>query len=116
MYLNIIDWQYRKGSGASLQQGVKGGRVPKHAVRGGNGSYIVSPPPQVIVELQDNDTGETCTVDIYHCLKSQLMDVGYRMSEKSAKKMLRSYREQQPFLAEDWGDWYPLPNLSSLLG
>lgn len=116
MYLKILDWQYVKGSGASLHQGVKNGRVPKHAVRGGNGSYIVSPPPQVMVKLMNDATGDVCTVDIYHCFKGQLMDAGYRMSKKNAQKMIKYYQSNEPFLAEDWNDWYGIPNLYSLLG
>jgi hypothetical protein len=37
----VKSYTYVPGSGPKLVQGVKGGRAPKNAVRGGNGSYLV---------------------------------------------------------------------------
>ncbi len=53
----ITDYNYISGGEPELKQGVKGGRVPKNAVRGGNGSFIVAEPAKIFLGVSfDNGT------------------------------------------------------------
>lgn len=50
-----------------LKQGVKGGRTPRNAVAGGNGSFIVAERAKVILTLKHE--GKQFQKDIYYDIK-----------------------------------------------
>lgn len=50
-----------------LKQGVKGGRTPRNAVRGGNGSFIVAERAKVLLTL--NYKEQNYQKDIYYDIK-----------------------------------------------
>lgn len=52
---------------SSVKQGVKGGRTPKNAVAGGNGSFVVYERAKVILGLKFN--GAYFSKDIYFAIK-----------------------------------------------
>ena len=54
---------------AGLVQGVKGGRTPAYAVKGGNGSFIVADRAKLILSLTCED-GSIVEKDIYFDVKS----------------------------------------------
>ena len=47
----IIDYEYIPGGNSELVQGVKGGAVPKNAICGGNGSFIVADPAKIFLGI-----------------------------------------------------------------
>lgn len=109
MKLKVISWKYIPSSGASLKQGVKGGRRPKNAVGGGYGSYLVSEPPQVIVTMEDG-RGVRDTVNVYPTLKRRMWDAGVnRMTEKRVDKAMAYYRDLGTFEADELYDLPELP-------
>lgn len=116
MTIEVLDWRYEKSSGASLKQGVRGGRAPKNAVRGGNGSYLVADPPKVLAKVREVDTGEVCTVDIYRNFKRQLSQEGMpKLGRGKVAKMMAYYQSLGSFEADDL-DWWPdIPDLYGTL-
>ena len=68
MKATIKSYSYRQSGPAHISSGHKKHDVPKHAVRGGNGTYVVSDPPQVIVRYECED-GSKGHVDMYGTIK-----------------------------------------------
>ncbi len=112
MNLIITDYAYRS-TPAYLVQGVGGHRVPRNAVAGGNGSFIVSNPAEIMVDVRNVDTGECRTVDMYRHFKRMLE--GNRLTERRAEKIIQYYRRQQSFWADGWDDWEEIPNIDSVI-
>ena len=81
---------------ASLKQGVKGGRTPKNAIRGGNGSFITYERAQVILTL-DSD-GKRLSKDIYFDIKDATG--GKRITDTLCSKLENQF-ENFNFIVED---------------
>lgn len=55
-FAKFISLNYIPGDTPGLVQGIKGGRMPKRALGGGNGSFIVQDnPSQLILTLKTDD-------------------------------------------------------------
>lgn len=68
MKAKIISYSYKKAGPAHVSSGHKKYDRPKHAFRGGNGTYVVADPPQVIVCYERED-GLRGHVDMYGTIK-----------------------------------------------
>lgn len=112
MNLIITNYAYRS-TPAYLVQGVSRHRVPRHAVAGGNGSFIVSNPAEIMVDVCDTETGECQTVDMYRHFKRMLGS--NRLTERRAEKIIQYYQHQRGFWADDWDDWEEIPNIDSVI-
>lgn len=105
MKLKITGFQYINSS-TKLVQGVKGNRVPRGAIAGGNGSFIVPVHANVLVDLLDTETGRTTTVDMYGDFKSALYQYGLgNLTATRAAKIIAYYQSIQPFDAPYWDTW-----------
>lgn len=115
MNLIITGFQY-ENSGTKLVQGIKGGRTPRRAIAGGNGSFIEHTPPKILVDLQDTETGRTQTIDMYFNFKNMLYQAGRgNMNVTRATKIIGYYQSIQPFPALFWDTWPEIPDLSSVI-
>ena len=59
--------KWNKGS-RYVEQGVRGGRTPYNAVRGGNGSFVCEDPSELILTLVTED-GREISRDIIHLVR-----------------------------------------------
>lgn len=81
---------------ASLKQGVKGGKTPKNAIKGGNGSFVVYDRGEVILNLEQN--GQYYSPDIYFNIK--YVTDGKKITEKLCRKLEKGF-ENFDFVMED---------------
>jgi len=81
---------------ASLKQGVKGGKIPKNAIGGSNGSFIVYDKADVILTLEYE--GKLYSKDIYYDIKDATD--GKRITEKFCSKLETTF-ETFKFAVED---------------
>lgn len=51
----ITGYSYIPGGNPELVQGIKGGAVPKNAVHGGNGSFIIADPAKIFLGISFDD-------------------------------------------------------------
>lgn len=82
-----------RGKKGHLVQGIKGNRIPPHAIAGGNGSYIVGGTPTQVILTVRLENGERHSSDVYRKIlekyrKVRLMDsffekVKEELSEKT---------------------------------
>lgn len=80
----------------SLKQGIKGGKTPKNAIRGGNGSFIVHDRAKVILTLDYN--GKCYSRDIYFDIKD--VTDGRKITDKFCSKLETAF-ENFNFTIED---------------
>lgn len=112
MYLEILNYQYQKSS-TYLKQGVKNNHVPRRAVSGGCGTFVVADPPKLWVDVRNVETGEVQSVNMYDFVKDLLGDL--RLTEKRAEKIIRHYEAQGQFYADSWTRWDDALNLNSVI-
>ena len=88
MYM-INGFSYIPSQPGKLVQGVKGNRVPKGAIKGGCGSFIVSNiPAKMIVTLVD-ENGEKISKDIAGIVRPFIKEDGKRLTETNARQIYR---------------------------
>lgn len=115
MRLKIRGYDYQP-SQVFLIQGNKARRKkkPGRYIAGGNGSEIRGYNPQVLVDLEDADTGEIYyAVDIYMQLKMLTYGMG-KLTQRRVEKILAFYQSRQPFAADNCTEWEELPGLRNL--
>ena len=81
---------------ASLKQGVKGGRIPKNAISGGNGTFVTYDRAEVYLTLEYN--GKRYSKDIYYDIKDATD--GRRITDKFCCKLEDSF-ENFKFTVKD---------------
>ena len=81
---------------SNLVQGVKNGRVPRGAIAGGNGSFIVAERAKLILSLRDED-GHQVTKDIYCDVKDY---TSRRLTDKF-KDELEAKMQDFDFVVQD---------------
>jgi len=81
---------------SSLKQGVKGGKTPSNAIRGGNGTFIVYDRAEVILVLEYN--GKRYSKDIYLDIKDATG--GRKITDKFCSKLEAAF-ENFKFTVED---------------
>lgn len=84
MKATIKSYSYKQSGPARISSGHKKHDVPKHAVRGGNGTYVVSDPPQVIVRFERED-GVMGSIDMYGTIK---YNSSRRVTEKYVRELM----------------------------
>jgi hypothetical protein len=85
----INGFSYIPSKPGKLVQGIKGNRVPKGAIKGGCGTFIVrNTPPKMIVTLVDED-GNKVSTDIAGTVRPFFSDDNKRLSEEVARKIYR---------------------------
>lgn len=95
----VIDCIYLQGY-SEFQQGVKGNKVPKNAIKGGNGSYTVGESPTCIITIDTKD-GEI-ELDVTDEIKEALHEKGAkRISQKKAKETFRDLMGKEVELSND---------------
>ena len=114
MNLQVLSLQYVQSRSAVIS-GIKRGQIPPHAVRGGNGTYVVSESPKLIFKVLDVDKNEYHEVDMYNQFKSMLNYLGMRMSKRRADIMAVYYMEMDVFEARYIDTWPEIPDLQTLL-
>lgn len=96
----IIDCNYLQGY-SELQQGVKGNKVPKNAIKGGNGSFIISDPARCLITIDTKEDGEF-ELDITDDIRTALRKNGAkRISEKKANEALHGLMGKEVELSND---------------
>lgn len=100
MTATVLDCRYIP-SRTSFKQGYKGGRVPPGAVAGGNGSFYVSTPPQVIL-LMEGPRGARFQIDVSDDVAMYVHGyLGKRMTEKQARRAVNPMIGKKVELTED---------------
>ena len=96
----VYDYSYTKSS-TSYRTGVKGGRRPRGAVAGGNGSFYVATPP-VITLLVKSEDGKKRRLDISDEISTYIH--GYldkRVTEKQVSRICQGMLGASVELSED---------------
>lgn len=79
----------KKISGSShVKQGVKGGRTPRNAVAGGNGSFVVYERAQIILLLKFK--GAYFSKDIYYAIKDC---TSKKITDKLCSKLEKGFKD-----------------------
>ena len=82
----LEDYGYRPST-SHLKQGVKGGRCPRNAVAGGNGTFIVSDGPKVTLYFR-GPRGGKFTMDVSEDTATYIHGyLGRRVTEKQVRKI-----------------------------
>lgn len=94
-FANFVSLTRIPGS-TSLKQGVKGGKIPKNTVAGGNGTFITYDRAEVILTLEYK--GKRYSKDIYYDIKDATG--GRKITDKFCSK-LEDALETFEFTVED---------------
>lgn len=86
-----------KGTGG-VERGIKGGRIPRNAIAGGNGTFVVTTPAELLLSFTNED-GRNVTVDIIRQVRDY---TGWqRMNAQRVAAIEHFFREQEEFLWDE---------------
>lgn len=95
MNAKFINLQWIPSNGAYLKQRVKGGKRPKGAIKGDNGSFIVCDPAELILTIQ-TEKGRVISQNIYSLVK----EITDRRITKKLRGEIEDYFKNSTFVIE----------------
>lgn len=87
----VKNFRYKKSGDTYIQQGLKKYQVPKRAIGGGNGTFVISgEPPKAMFQIEDQET--TNNVNFYPIIKQ---NSSRRITEKYCQKIYDNIKNQK---------------------
>ncbi|MBQ6510757.1 hypothetical protein IJI94_02205 [Candidatus Saccharibacteria bacterium] len=87
MQVKIVSFSYRKSIPGHCIQGIKGGKIPRNAVAGMNGTVVLSSTPPSVHAIVKNKFGCLSDIDLYPAIKAELSRLDLRVTEKKVEKI-----------------------------
>lgn len=88
-FAKFVDLNYVPGTAPYLLQGVKGGRTPYNAIKGGNGSFKMPGASSKLILTIKTDSGRCIGVNIINVVRSVLNRS--RITEKLCDNLERTF-------------------------
>ena len=92
MKAKLFGLVWKKGTPPRVLQGVKGNKIPPHAKKGGNGSWVIAGEPTHLYLNVQVPNGDVYENDIYR--KVMKVTNRQRMSQKLYEHILEVFRDE----------------------